>query len=254
MSTLKWLSDVVQNKRNPHWFFLLLPSLGAALGLHVYLLGIDLAPFTPPASYNSSFALVALPFLVFVGLFTGLLMFFNGRAINADYPIVVSERGVLSYEEELHIALRVETLKNLVHSFAESVTNKEDVRRILFESGEFAGADFGEKFPKIYLRELQEGKQQVSWDALTLQTKFELWRAWDRGVGWGIFTAIDEGRGNFSVQNHHVSMYSGRGGALVASMIAGYMVGVMNALTGSKLRAQGEPALTRDSVLIRLSK
>lgn len=174
-----------------------------------------------------------------------ILAHFNARAVNTNYPIVI-QNGEFKYEQELHIALRVETLKNLIRKLTDNAASRDASKRELFESGEFAGADFGRKFPELYLKDMKERVGAVGWEKLRLQEKLNLWREWDKGVGWGLFQSVDEGPNGLRVQNDHVSLYDGPAGDLVASLMAGYIVGVVQEIKGEKVRVVSGPTIGPD--------
>jgi hypothetical protein len=242
MSVLQELRHVLQGKRNPHWFYLALPALGVAVGLHVYLRDVDVSNLVVPTALLTT---VALPVVVFLILFALLLAHFNTRAVNTDYPIVI-QNGEFKYEQELHIALRVETLKNLIKKLTDNAASADASKRELFESGEFAGADFGRKFPELYLKDMKDRASGASWDKLRVQEKLNLWREWDKGVGWGIFQAVDEGASGLRVQNDHVTLYDGPAGHLVAALMAGYVVGVVQEIKGEKVKVVSGPTIGPD--------
>lgn len=60
MSSLRALRDVLQGKRNPHWFYLALPPLGTAIGLHAYLRDVDVSDLVVPPAAIVSFGVPVL--------------------------------------------------------------------------------------------------------------------------------------------------------------------------------------------------
>lgn len=249
---VRWLGDIIQGKRNPHWVHLFLPSLALSVGFFAYVRSLNLAFARVPDAVYNEVVLVGLGLAAFFVLFTLLLMHFNARAKDTQSAIVVFN-GELRYEDEIHIALHVGTFKNLIASMA--AKSKSDANALLRESGLIAGRGFGKQFPTIYADDLLDKGRGVEWRHLSLQDRLNLWSDFDKGAGWGRFSVIERDK-EILVNIQHVSLFNGAGGALIAQFMAGYVMGVTEHIVGAGVKAVGDLEITgpqQNSVLIRLA-
>jgi len=228
----RWVGDIASGKRNPHWLHLAMPALVSALALYLYLTSERLS-YVPPVAFQPNLVRVAVALAAFFVVFCLLLMHFNARAKDTHSSLVVFN-GELRYEDEIHIALHIVTLKNLISSMV-AKAKPADAKKALFESGLVAGVDFGQKFPQIYDEELKSKNRDIKWGDLSLQDRMDLWADFDKGAGWGRFSVINSGQGGVLVQIHHVSMFTGDAGPLVGEFISGYVLGVVQQLAGRNL-------------------
>lgn len=253
INLIRWFGDILQGKRNPHWLHLAFPSAVAAASLYWYLRDRNLS-YVPPEALLTHTVQIAVSVALFFLLFSALLIHFNARAKDTHSSIVVFN-GELRYEDEIHIALHIVTLKNLIRSMVAKV-RPEEARQALFDSGMLAGLEFGKSFPVIYEEELKGKNRDIRWADLGMRDRLYLWAEFDKGAGWGRFSVVDGGSRGLFVEVHHVSLFTGDAGQLVGQFMAGYVMGVVQQLVGRKVSMIEPPEISRgaeDRLLVKLS-
>ena len=234
MNNLREIYKILTGRAVPSWWLLGLVSLIAAYSSFSFLpIQIDaisklLTRVSADASLtNISFVTVLS--LLFFAVFCSIVLI-RAQKISSSMIVV---NGIMRYKDEVHIALRVATLKHLIFSLVRNAKSNETLG-VMYECGRTAGADFIDRFPQTFDGEISDSEDR-KWKNLSVRDKISEWTKYDKGGGWGELNIVKT-QTEFVASMHHVSLFSGPVGKHVAHFMAGYVHVILERISEGHIR------------------